>query len=340
MSNKYNSDGNLEKRKARLVAKGFSQKPGIDYSETFAPTTKIKTIRTLITLAVHHGWEIFHLDIKSAFLHGDIGEEIYMRQPEGFIKDPTKVCKLKKALYGLKQAPRAWYEKLENHLITQGLTKSGADLNLFYLNEDNKRPVITAFHVDDIFLTGQNPRKIISFKGDLDDIFKVTDLGNARYYLGMQICRRGDSLILHQEAYIRKLLSNLKEDKSKGKKTPLDPGVNLFKDIEVKAKAETFRSLIGSLLYLTYTRPDIHFVVCYLSRFMQEPSENHLKAARNILRYVKETINLGLPYDKTSTLKLEAFCDANYADKGSDGKATTGFLITLGGNLVSWVSQK
>ena len=188
---KYRSDGTIEKFKARLLAKGFTQQEGIDYTETFAPVAKMVTVRTLLVTAVHHNWHIAHLDIKNAFLHGDLTEEVYMVLPEGYKHNSSihnPVCKLQKSLYGLKQANRQWFTKLTIFLINKGFTQSYADTSLLTYKQGGYYLALVIY-VGDILLIGNNLSLINHIKQQLDTTFSIKDLGSLNYYLGIEFMR-------------------------------------------------------------------------------------------------------------------------------------------------------
>jgi hypothetical protein len=185
---KHKPDGKVERYKARLVAKGYNQTYGVDYDETFAPVAKMNTIKTLISIAANLRWKLFQLDVKNAFLHGDLQEEVYMEIPPGFNTRMTegKVCKLKKSLYGLKQSPRAWFGKFRKEICNKGFLQSNADHTLFYKNHQG-RIVILIVYVDDIIITGNDEREMVQLKKDLARSFEVKDLGHLHYFLGIEV---------------------------------------------------------------------------------------------------------------------------------------------------------
>ena len=173
---KFGPDGKVDRHKARLVAKGFSQVEGIDYTETFSPVAKMNSIRLVLNLATSFKWEVHQMDVKSAFLHGDLHEEIYMEQPPGFIqKDSSLVCRLRKSLYGLKQAPRAWYAKMDRFLLDNGFSRCHSD-NIVYTKKVGKSFTILVLYVDDLILTGSDPNHINHLKSILKNKFEMTEL--------------------------------------------------------------------------------------------------------------------------------------------------------------------
>eukprot|EP00253_Pinus_taeda_P025760 PITA_25760 len=195
---KYGPDGKVDKHKARLVAKGFSQVEGIDYTETFSPVAKMNSIRLVLSLAASLKWEVHQMDVKSAFLHGDLHEEIYMEQPNGFIQtDSSLVCRLKKSLYGLKQAPRAWYAKMNSFLLESGFSRCYSD-NTVYTKKVGNSLIILVLYVDDLILTGSDPNLVNHVKSSLKKKFEMTDLGNLHYFLGLKVLQSKEGISLSQ----------------------------------------------------------------------------------------------------------------------------------------------
>ena len=206
--NKYKADGSLDKHKARLVAKGYAQREGVDYTETFAPTAKWGTIRALFSLAAQKGWNIHHMDVKTAFLNGDLKEDVYMLQPQGFVikGQEQKVCKLVKSLYGLKQAPRAWYEKLTEHLLKLDYKNFSLDDATLFVKKIGRSIVYLVVYVDDLLITGNNDDYIESIKRELKKCFDMTDLGLLHYYLGIEVIQNSKFIFISQKKYIGELL--------------------------------------------------------------------------------------------------------------------------------------
>ncbi|KAL0375034.1 UNVERIFIED_CONTAM: Retrovirus-related Pol polyprotein from transposon RE1 [Sesamum radiatum] len=239
---KLNADGSIQKHKARLVAKGYSQLPGIDYTETFAPVARLDTIRALVAIAANKKWKIYQMDVKSAFLNGYIDEEIYVEQPQGFIAKgyEEKVLRLKKALYGLKQAPRAWYSRIDNYFMDRGFRRSLSEPTLYVKRQ------------------GNNEKMIHDFKEDMMKTFEMSDLGLMHFFLGIEINQEKEGIFICQKKYTETLLKKYKMESCKTVTTPLVTGEKYKKeDGSEKVDGSIYRSLIGSLLYLTATRPDI-----------------------------------------------------------------------------------
>nr|GEX59844.1 ribonuclease H-like domain, reverse transcriptase, RNA-dependent DNA polymerase [Tanacetum cinerariifolium] len=254
---KRDAKGKIIKYKARLVAKGYVQEQGIDFDEVFAPVTQIETVSLILALAAYHRWQIHHLDVKSVFLHGDLKEEVYVTQPEGFIQqgNSKKVYKLTKALYGLRQAPRAWNVKLDQTLKSLDFKKY------------------------DLIITGTPRKEIDLFKSQMEDKFEMSDLGLFAYYLGIKVTQTGGVITIKQTGYINKILKETSMMESNDTKIPMDPGTKMVKAEDGNSVDATYyRSLIGSLGYLLHIRPDLSYSVGLLSRFMQDPKDHHLKA--------------------------------------------------------------
>lgn len=337
---KLNADGSVNKYKARLVAKGYAQVYGVDFTETFAPVARLDTIRLLLALAVQKGWVVFQLDVKSAFLNGYLEEEIFVEQPEGFqVKDrEDEVYLLKKALYGLKQAPRAWNARIDQHLHNLGFKRSSSE-HALYIRSSPTNVVIISLYVDDLLITGDDHEQIDQIKKAMMKQFDMSDLGKMSYFLGMEIIQRQESIILHQHKYAREILKKFKMMECKPVKTPSVQKQTLQKGDGSEAN-ETYRSIVGSLMYLTNTRPDLVQAVGMLSRYLHCTGEEHMKAAKRVLRYVKGTMSYGLQLKKTSELSFYGYSDSDWAGSIEDMKSTSGYCFTLGSGMFSWCSKK
>ncbi|MFS8035191.1 putative RNA-directed DNA polymerase [Helianthus anomalus] len=290
---KYKSSGEVERFKARLVAKGYSQKEGVDFDETFAPVVKMITIRCVISIAVQNDWKLFQLDINNAFLYGDLHEDVYMSLPEGYYsKNESRVCKLKKSLYGLKQAPRMWNAKLVKVLTELGFVQSMCDYSLFVKNCDNV-VVVLLVYVDDIVLTGNNINEITKVKNALKTNFLIKDLGELKYFLGIEVIKDKGEVCLSQRKYCMDLLSEYGMLGCKPSNSPIEQNhvvANICKEKhQVLSNLTFYQKLVGKLIYLSHTRPDIAYTVHFLSQYMHSPTIGHLEIAYKLLRYLKRS---------------------------------------------------
>ena len=340
---KLKPDGTIDKYKARLVAKGFTQKEDLDFFDTFSPVTRVTSIRVLIAIAAIYDLHIHQMDVKTAFLNGDLEEEIYMDQPEGFIELglENKVCKLNKSLYGLKQAPKMWHEKFDSCMIANGFKSNECDKCIYYKSHGHLH-VILCLYVDDMLIFGSNFHIVQETKNLLQNNFDMKDLGEANYILGMKITKFGDGIFLDQSHYIEKVLKKYHYIDCKHVVTPFDSSVHLFpvdSDNEIFNQKE-YASLIGSLRYATdCTRPDIAYAVGVLSKFTSKPGKAHWYALDRIMRYLFGTKSYGLFYKKHPAV-LEGYCDADWNTLSGDSFSTTGYVFTLSGGAVCWKSKK
>lgn len=325
--------------KARLVIKGYRQKKDIDYHETFAAVSRMDSVRAIIAGAVLQGWTFRHLDAKTAFLHGDADTAIYMELPEGFTEEGY-VCRLRRSLYGLKQAPRIWYQCVKRVLVAHGFTMAEADNCVFY----HKNCVICVY-VDDFLVVAASEQEIRDVKDALESEFTMSDLGTPHSFLGIQFTYHDDgSVSLHQQGYIRKILSDFCMEECQAKSTPMHPKVSLNpsieeEDLDESAKAR-YGSAIGALMYLmTGTRPDIAFALATLSRFLTRPQSHHQAALQRVLRYLKGTQTLQITYRKG---QLIGYTDADFGGTvvTEGAYSTSGYVFKLAGGPICWSSKK
>ncbi|GKD12940.1 retrovirus-related pol polyprotein from transposon TNT 1-94 [Tanacetum coccineum] len=263
---KYKPDGKVDKFKARLVVRGFNQKEGLDHKHTFSPVAKLAIVRVLIAIAIAKQWSLHQLDINNAFLHGSIEEEIYMLPPEGYTKaSPGQVCKLNRSLYGLKQASRQWNHELIRFLVSLGFIQSKHDYFLFVKVKGEEFTVVLVY-MDDMLITGNSTVEIQTLKQSLDQQFTIKDLGLAKYFLGIELCRTNAGMHLNQRKYILDLLTDVGLTAAKPSSFPLPTQIKLSLDKGTPlSDAGSYRRLVGRLLYLTMTRPDIYYAVQHLS---------------------------------------------------------------------------
>src|SRR3954462_5223237 len=339
---KLRPDGTIEKYKARLVAKGYTPKEGEDFFDTYSPVARLTAIRVILSLAASHGLLVHQMDVKTAFLNGELDEEIYMDQPDGFVVNgqERKVCKLLKSLYGLKQAPKQWHEKFDKTLTAAGFVVNEADKCVYYRHGGGEG-VILCLYVDDILIFGTNLNAIKEVKDFLSRSFEMKDLGVADVILNIKLLRHDDDgITLLQSHYVEKNLSHFGYSDSKPSPTSYDASVLLRKNRGNARDQLRYSQIIGSLMYLaSATRPDIAFAVSKLSRFVSNPGDVHWHAIERVMRYLKGTMSHGLHYTGYPSV-LEGYSDANWISDAAEMKATSGYVFTLGGGAVSWKSCK
>jgi hypothetical protein len=336
--------GNIVKHKARLVAKGYVQQPGVDFDEVFAPVARMESVRMLVAAAAQEGWFVHHMDVKSAFLNGELREEVYVQQPPGFVAagHEGKVLKLKKALYGLRQAPRAWNVKLDGSLQVMGFTRCTSEHGMYTRGVGEAR-VVVGVYVDDLIITGANSAVVEAFKEEMRQAFRMSDLGLLSFYLGIEVKQGSKSITLGQAAYARKLLGKAGMENCNSCSTPMEVRLQLSnKSTSEEVDATMYRSLVGSLRYLVHTRPDISYAVGYVSRFMEKPRQEHLAAVKHLLRYIAGTIEYGLVYPKFTKgdNRLVGYSDSDLGGDVDERKSTAGVIFFLGEMVISWSSQK
>ncbi|KAI3641430.1 hypothetical protein MIR68_000560 [Amoeboaphelidium protococcarum] len=335
---KLNSDGSLERYKSRLVVKGFKQVSGVDYNETFAPVAKISTIRLLMAIAAKYDLEIKQMDFSTAFLNGDLDEEIYMAGPS-HTEFECKILKLKKSMYGLKQAPRCWNNKIDQFLrINLGFTRCSAD-NCVYVKGEGEKLFIIALYVDDIMFITKDQQQLCEVQNLLQEAFDMRDLGDLEFIVGIRVRRDrvNKTITLDQTAYCDRILKKFDMDKSTPVSLPMVERPEFDVDFE---QPDVYRSVVGSLMYLLVaTRPDIAFAVSELSRAVSRPSQRHWQAAKRVLRYLRGTIDMGLVYNGHNDLTPFVYVDADYANDKDTRRSQTGYALLMAGAAVSWKSK-
>ncbi|GJV36337.1 retrovirus-related pol polyprotein from transposon TNT 1-94 [Tanacetum coccineum] len=328
--------------KAWLVAQGYNQQEGIDYDETYASIARLESIRILLAYACALDFKLFQMDVKSAFLNGFINEEVYVAQPPGFIdfEKLDHVYKLKKALYGLKQAPKAWYDRLKAFLIKHEY-KMGMVDNTLFTKKKSSNLIIVQIYVDDIIFGSTCQDMCDEFAKIMHDEFEMSMMGELNFFLGLQIKQMEDGIFFNQSKYIKEMLKKFGLEDSKPMKTPMSSDTKLTKDEECESVDSTkYRGMIGSLLYLTASRPDIMFSVCLCARFQEAPKTSHLEAVKRIFRYIKGTTHLGLWYPKGTGIETVVYADSDHAGDYVDRKSTSGICTFVGCCLTSWFSKK
>jgi hypothetical protein len=338
---KYDESGSIIRFKARLVARGFSQVYGVDYFDTYVPVAKHQSIRILFAIAAAEGLEIHQMDVITAFLAGDVIEVIYMEQPEGFKQGNNDlVCQLRKGLYGLKQGARAWNQKIRRYLKSIGFEQTHSD-HCVYINKDTD--VILALWVDDLIIFSKNTSAIEEVKDQLRKEFEMKDLGELKYFLGIQVKRDRKLQQIHidQSTYIKAILKRFEMHNSKPAETPIATGTKLVQarvdDILVDPKR--YQSMVGSLMYLMVcTRPDIAYALSQVSQFSNKPTSIHESAVKRIFRYLRHTSEVGLTFSG-SKLKLEGYSDADWG-ASEDRKSISAYIFMLCNAAISWSSRK
>lgn len=349
---KTDMHGNIHTYKARLVAKGFTQTQGIDYDETFSPVAMIKSIRILLAIAAYYDYEIWQMDVKTAFLNGHLSEDVYMAQPDGFIdpKYPNRVCKLNKSIYGLKQASRSWNLRFDQKVKEFGFVKN-EDEPCVYRKASGSAISFLILYVDDILIIGNNIPMLHEVKRWLGSCFAMKDLGEAAYILGIKIFRdRSKRLLgLSQSTYIDQVIRRFKMEDSKKGGVPMTKGTVLSKsqapseDHEIKRmEAVPYASAIGSIMYaMVCTRPDVSYALSMTSRYQQNPGIAHWTAVKNILKYLRRTKDMFLTFGGINEeLTVRCYTDASFQTDRDTSRSQTGFVFTLNGGAISWKSSK
>jgi len=277
-----------------MVAKGFAQKPGVDYTETYAPVARMESTRVLLHIGASLDWEIHQMDVKTAFLHGDLEEEVYMEQPEG-MKERGKedwVCYMRKTLYGLMQAARAWNIRLHRAMLEIGYVRISADHCIYMCNTTSGSSIV-AIHVDDMAVAASNKAEMARLKEQLGKFFGLVDLGELKWLLGVAVTRnrRARTISLSQAAYIESIAKHLHLEDAHPVTTPLDPHVVLSKDHgpkdeegKLRMKKIPYLTAIGSIMYAaTATCPDVSYAVQHLSQFNSNPGYSHWTVAQRVI---------------------------------------------------------
>lgn len=332
-----------DRYKARLVARGFSQKKGFDYTETYSPVAKLDTLRAVLAIANRERMHLHQMDVKTAFLNGQLNEEIYMAQPDGFEQGKGLVCRLNRSLYGLKQASRAWNERFHNFIVKLGFVRSENDQCL-YLQGTGKNKIIIVLYVDDILLASSSLKALETVKRSFSGEFEMKDVGEVNQFLGLTVERdlAKKTLRIHQRGYFESLLQRFEMTESKPISTPMENRLRLPKGCEEKRTSKPYRELVGCLMYASLaTRPDLSAAVNYFSQHQVCPNEDHWVHLKRILRYVKETLDVGLIFkDDDQGAMLEVYSDADWANDVIDRRSVTGCIFKVYGCTVSWITRK
>ncbi|GJZ91223.1 retrovirus-related pol polyprotein from transposon TNT 1-94 [Tanacetum coccineum] len=339
---KMDEFGGVLNNKARLVAQGFRQEEGIDFEESFESVARIEAIRIFVANAANKNLTIFQMDVKTAFINGELKEEVYVSQPEGFVdqENPSHVYKLKKAMYGLKQAPRAWYDMLSSFLLSQHFYKGAVDPTLFTRKAGNDL-LLVQIYVDDIIFAATDTALCNEFANLMTTKFKMSMMGQMSFFLGLQISQSPRGIFLNQSKYAYEIIKKYGLLTSDSVDIPMAEKNKLDEDLQgTPIDATLYRGMIGSLMYLTSSRPDLIYAVCLCARYQAKPTEKHLNAVKWIFRYLKGTINIGLWYSKDTAMSLTTYSDADHAGCQDTRRSTSGSAQFLGDKLVSWSPKK
>ncbi|XP_019093290.1 PREDICTED: uncharacterized protein LOC109129481 [Camelina sativa] len=310
---KFYADGTLERYKARLVAKGYTQKEGLDYNEKFSPVSKMVTVKMLLKISASKQWFLHQLDISNAFLNGDLDEDIYMRLPEG-------------------------YAEIKGDTLPKNACHGDQTLFVKSFGDDF---IALLVYVDDIVIASTTESGATQLTAALKQSFKLRELGPLKYFLGLKIARNSTGISICQRKYALELLTSSGMLACKDVQTPMVPNLHLSRTFgKILNDKEMYRSLVGRLMYLTITRPDITFAVNKLCQFSSTPRTSHLTAADQVLQYIKGTVGQGLFYSAEPDLSLKAFADSDYASCPDSRRSTSGFTMFFGSSLISWRSKK
>ncbi|GKB12534.1 putative ribonuclease H-like domain-containing protein, partial [Tanacetum coccineum] len=340
--NKKDERGIVIKNKARLVAQGYTQEEEIDYDEVFAPVARIEAIRLFLAYASFKDFVVYQMDVNSAFLYGKIKEEVYVCQPAGFedLDFLDRVYKVEKALYGLHQAPRAWYETLSTYLLDNRFQRGKIDKTLF-IRSDKCDILLVQVYVDDIIFCSIKKSLCTEFEKMMHKKFQMSSMCELTFFLGLQVKQKEDGIFISQEKYVTEILKKFGFNNVKTASTPMETQKLLLKDEDgEEVDVHLYRSMIGSLMYLTSSRPGIIFAVCACARYQVNPKVSHLHAVKRIFRYLKRQPKLGIWYPKDLPFNLVAYTDSDYVGASLDRKSITGGCKFLGCRLISWQCKK
>lgn len=340
---KKDASGQVIKRKARLVAQGFNQQQGVDFLEAYAPVAKHTTLKALLAVASEHKMKLKHLDVKTAYLNGHLNEEVYMRQPPGFVERGKEglVCRLHKSIYGLRQSAKCWNDRFDEALRNMGFRPTAADPCL-YTREQNKKRVYIVVYVDDVVVASEEEDELDIVYEEFSKHFETTALGELKYFLGLEVDRNSSgSYSVSLRGYIQQTARRFGLGDSKPARTPMDEQYahGGSEDTLLPNNVE-YRSLVGALLYIAVNaRPDIAAAVSVLGRRVNQPSQADWVAAKRVVRYLRGTIDRKIEFSGSS-LDLIGFVDADWAGDHATRKSTSGYVFLMRGAAISWKSQQ
>nr|GFC36053.1 retrovirus-related Pol polyprotein from transposon TNT 1-94 [Tanacetum cinerariifolium] len=303
---------------------------------------RLEAIRIFLAYAAQKNMVLYQMDVKTAFLNGNLREKVYVSQPDGFVDadNPNHVYKLKKALYGLKQAPRAWYDMLSSFPLSQDFSKGSVDPTLFIRKNGNDL-LLVQIYVDDIIFAASTLELCDLFANLMCSKFKMSMMEKISFFLGLQISQNPRGIFINQSKYALESLKKYGFESCDPVDTPMVEKSKLDEDREGKAVDPShYRGMIGTLLYLTASRPDLQFAICMCARYQARPTEKHVHAVKRIFRYIRGTVNRGLWYPKDSSVALTAFADADHARCQDTRRSTSGSVQFLGERLISWSSKR
>nr|GEU43931.1 retrovirus-related Pol polyprotein from transposon TNT 1-94 [Tanacetum cinerariifolium] len=337
LENKHDEENIVIRNKYRLVAKGYAQKEGVDFKESFAPVARLEVVRLFIAYAAHKSFTIYLMDVKTAFLYDHLKEEVYVNQPDGYVDPyhPDKVYRLKKALYGLKQAPRLWYDELSTFLVSKGLSKGFIDPTLF-ITKHKGDIFLVQIYVDDIILGSTNPKISKQFEKLMHNKFEMSMMEELKFFLGIQIHQSPCGIFINQAKYAQEILIKHGMTSCDSVGTPMAIK-HLDADLSGTPVDQTkYHSMVGALMNLTASRPDIMHATCYCARYQAKSTEKHLTAVKRIFWYLKDTIHVGLWYPKDTGFDLTSFSDSDHAGCLDSRKSTSGGIQFLGGDKTKY----
>nr|GEU41619.1 retrovirus-related Pol polyprotein from transposon TNT 1-94 [Tanacetum cinerariifolium] len=340
--NKHDEENTVIRNKTRLVVRGYHQEEGIEFEEFFTLVARMEAIRIFLAYAAHKGFTVYQMDVKTAFLHGSLKEDVYVCQLEGFIDldHPSHVYKLKKVPYGLKQVSRAWYDELSTFLLQNGFSKGIIDLTLFTRRFDDDMLVVQVY-VDDIIFGSTDPRYATLFSDLMKSRFEMAMIGEMTFFLGLHVNQSPSGIFINQSNYVNEILKKYGLNTCDIISTLMDIKDKLDLDqIRTPVDVTKYRSMIGALMYLTSSRPDIVHDTCVCARYQAHPTEKHLKEVKRIFCYFWGTVNMGLWYSKDSGFELTGFLDADYAGCKDTFKSTSGGAQFLGEKLMSCQNRR
>ncbi|GJU99230.1 zinc finger, CCHC-type containing protein [Tanacetum coccineum] len=339
---KLKVDGTIKKFKARLVIQGFKQKSGIDNFDTYDPVVRISTIRLLIAMSSIYNLIIHQMDVKTAFLNGDLDEEVYMNQPQGFIMpgNKNKVCKLINSIYGLKQAPKQWHQTFDEVVLSNAYLLNQTDKCVYSKFYESGKGVIICLYVDDMLIFSTDQVQVDLKREFLLSMFSMKNMGEADVILGIRIKHKSNGIVISQSHYIKNLLKKFNYFDCTPVSTLMDTSEKLMPNNGQVVSQLEYSRVIGCLMYvMTCIRPDIAFTMGKLSRYTSNPSTQHWQASQRVLKYLKKTMDYRLTYTGYHSV-LEGYTDASWISNTEDNSSTSGWVFLLGGGAISWASKK